>query len=326
MAKSQKASEEKEMKSEGSTVEDVKTEPKAVEITIKDLVDKMFTGYRSEGTDPDKDVAKEIIRKYMQQQIAKIPVSSKYNVLVLFDSSTMIKSDADNIYTAVTRFSEKKPLLLILYSNGGSISSAYLIGKLCREYSCDTFIITVPRHAKSAATLLCCAADEIHMGSMSELGPVDPQINNLPALGLKNSIDHIAKLVKETPESAEMFAKYLYYSLKPIDIGYYERVAESASQYAQKLLDTHAGKLPKPAEKIAYDLVYTYKDHGFVIDKSDALDLFGENIIKHNSDEYKLGNEIYQELNIIESIASYLGYNFYYIGSFDSDPTFTKRK
>jgi ClpP class serine protease len=180
----------------------------------------------------------------------------------------MVKADADKIYSAVTAFSENKPLLLILYSNGGLISSAYLIGKLCREYACGNFIISVPRHAKSAATLVCCAADEIHMGSMSELGPIDPQINDLPALGLKNSIEHIAKLVKETPESAEMFAKYLYYSLKPIDIGYYERVAESALQYAQKLLETHADKLPRSAEKIAYELVYTYKDHGFVIDKS----------------------------------------------------------
>ena len=326
MAKTSKATVASELASTDANCEEEKTNSKPLEITIKDLVDKMFSGYGVNGTDPDKEIAKETIRKYMQQQVAKISIANKYNILVLFDSSTMVKSDADNIYAAVTEFKDKKPLLLILYSNGGSISSAYLIGKLCREYSCDTFIISVPRHAKSAATLLCCAADEIHMGSMSELGPIDPQINNLPALGLKNSIEHIAKLVKETPESAEMFAKYLHYSLKPIDIGYYERVAESASQYAQKLLETHIGKLPKTAEKIAFDLVYTYKDHGFVIDKSDALSIFGSNIVKHNSEEYKLGNEIYQELNLIESFAGYLGYYFYYIGSFDTDPIFTKKK
>ncbi len=154
-------------------------------------------------------------------------------------------------------FSDNKPLLLILYSNGGVIGSAYLIGQLCREKAEDKFVITVPRHAKSAATLLCCAADEIHMGSLSELGLIGPQINNLPALGLKNSIEHIAKLVKETSESAEMFAKYLHYSLKPIDLGYYERVAESAIHYAEKL--------EKNIAQIAYEFVYIYKDHRLVI-------------------------------------------------------------
>ena len=92
----------------------------------------------------------------------------------------MVKSDADDIYSAVTTFEEPKPILLVLLSTGGAISSAYLIGKLCREYAHDKLVIVVPREAKSAATLLCCAADEIHMGSLSELGPIDPQIDKLP--------------------------------------------------------------------------------------------------------------------------------------------------
>lgn len=307
------------------TEEKVHTRVQEPKITIEELASKIFSGYGVAGTDADKKEANEAIKKYIKQQIYENPIYNKYNLIFLFDSSTMIKSDADKIYSAVTQFQEKKPLLMILYSNGGSISSGYLIGKLCREYTGSTFTISIPRHAKSAATLLCCAADEIHMGSLSELGPIDPQINDLPALGLKYSIEHIAKLVKETPESAEMFAKYLHYSLKPIDIGYYERVAESALQYAQKLLETHSDKLPRIAEQIAYDLVYTYKDHSFVIDKSDAISLFGDKIVKHNTDEYKLGNKIYQDLIFIEGMVNYLGYNFYYIGSLDNDPVLTKR-
>ena len=80
----------------------------------------------------------------------------------------MIKSDADFIYSAAANFKEKKPILLILYSSGGQIGSAYLIGKLCQEYAQGKFMVVVPRQAKSAATLLCCAANEIHMGSLSE--------------------------------------------------------------------------------------------------------------------------------------------------------------
>lgn len=304
---------------------EISSKPKNEEISLAKIFEDLVSGLKTDATNEEKQKLNDNIRKYLKQIIGKHDIAEKYNILILYDSSVMVKSDADSIYNAVTNFKTEKPLLLFLTSNGGEIGSAYLIGKLCREYSKGNFVITVPRQAKSAATLLCCAAQEIHMGSMSELGPIDPQFSGLPALGLKNSIEHIAKLVKETPESAEMFAKYLNYSLKPIDLGYYERVAESALQYAQKLLSTHSDKLPRDAGKIAYDLVYTYKDHGFVIDKGDAQELFGKEIIKCNSEEYALGNMLYKELDFIKSVADYLDNSFYFIGSLDSDPHFRIR-
>ena len=304
-------------------VVDGRKEPK---IEVSKLVDVIFQGYTANANEQLKESANGLIGKYLRQIVDEHECAKNYNILILYDSSTMIKSDADNIYNAVTSFKDKKPLLLILYSNGGEIGSAYLTGKLCREHSNGAFSIVVPRHAKSAATLLCCAADEIHMGSLSELGPIDPQINKLPALGLKNSIEHIAQLVKETPESSEMFAKYLHYSLRPIDLGYYERVAESAMQYALRLLATHKDKLPKEPRRIASTLVYSYKDHGFVIDKGEATEILGDKIIKaNNTQEYLLGNAVYKALNHIEGIANYLSYSFYFIGSLDSKPRFNKR-
>ena len=164
------------------------------------------------------------------------------------------------------------------------------------------------------------------MGSLSELGPIDPQINDLPALGLKNSIEHIAELVKTYPESSDMFSKYLQNNLTLINLGYYERVAESAAQYAEKLLDTHSENLPRRAKEIANELVYKYKDHGFVIDRAEATNIFGEQIIKSNTDEYELGNVIYKTLDLIGNLLGYLKHNFYFIGSLDSQPTIKKRK
>ena len=164
------------------------------------------------------------------------------------------------------------------------------------------------------------------MGSLSELGPIDPQIDNMPTLGLKNSIEHIAELVSKMPGSAEMFARYLGRTVEPIQIGYYERVAESAMQYAQRLLESHKATLESSPEDIARKLVYGYKDHGFVIDQSEARDIFGAQTIKSKSDEYSLGNNIYNELSKVEEIAGILGYNFFFIGSLDSKPELIKRK
>ncbi|WP_293298867.1 hypothetical protein [Pedobacter sp. UBA4863] len=296
------------------------------EIDSFDVIRKLVDSYSSDGDSSLVPEFNKIFKAYINQEFDKSSLKDKYDLIILYDDTTMLKSDADKIYNAVTTFNKKKPVLMILLSNGGVPGSAYLIGKLCREYSSDRFVISIPRQAKSAATLLCCAADEIHMGSLSELGPIDPQINGLPALGLKNSIEHISEIVSENPGSSQMFAKYLQLSIEPIQIGYYERAAESAMQYAENLLNTHSYNLPKPSEEIAFELVYKYKDHGYVIDKSEAVKILGDQIIKNNTPEYEFGNSIYQFLQRASRVSDMINHKFYFIGGLESEPTLLEKK
>ncbi len=63
-------------------------------------------------------------------------------------------------------------------------------------------MVSVPRRAKSAATLISLG-DEIHMGELSELGPIDPQVGKprLPVLSLRSSaLECIATLCKNIPK------------------------------------------------------------------------------------------------------------------------------
>lgn len=328
-ADSQKKEADAKQTAESETTEDssnADAETSKDTVDIQDLIRSLYEGYGPNGTDQSKKVAHDTLRAYIQQIAANSKIGDKYNLLILHDGSTMIKDDADHIYNAITAFEDSKPVLLVLYSNGGDAGSAYLIGQLCREYADSDFAIAVPRRAKSAATLLCCAADSIHMGSLSELGPIDPQLNNMPALGLKNSVQHIAELVAQHPDSATMFANYLSLSLRPIDLGYYERVAESAVQYAERLLGSHAQLLSRPPAVIAQELVYDYKDHGFVIDKNEAAKVFGKKIVHTGTPEYRLANELYRALSFVEGFAGFLNHNFYFIGSLESDPNFRKQQ
>lgn len=298
------------------------------EIKFDTLLDALIEGYGKEASEENKKLFSTAFSKYLKQELVKDSNASKYNILVLFDNTILVKGDSDQIYHAVTGFSDAtKPILLILLSGGGEPGSAYLIGRLCREFSNNNkLVVVVPRHAKSAATLLACAADEIHMGSLSELGPIDPQINRMPALGLKNSIEHIADLVSKNPGSSEMFAKYLKLTVEPVQIGYYERVAESAVQYAERLLEKHKDSLINEPAIIANKLVYGYKDHGFVIDKEEAVGVFGDKTIKCNTPEYEIGNTVYNILSRVENIADILDHNFYFIGSLDSNPNLVKKR
>jgi membrane-bound ClpP family serine protease len=301
------------------------SEAKAATVTKADLVASLFEALGPEGKAEQKNKARAHISRYIGRIVSEHQVSSRYNILILYDESKMLKSDADSIYSAVTGFTEQKPLLLILHSDGGAIGAGYLIGKLLREYASKTLDIAVPRRAKSAATLLCCAADHIHMGSLSELGPIDPQIDGLPALGLKGAIQHLAELIKEHPKAVQLFSQYLSNSVKPIHLGYYERVAESAVQYAERLLKPHEANLQQNPAKIAKELVYAYKDHGFVIDANEAKTIFGEKVIKHNTEEYRLANSVYQGLVFISRIVEATDHDFYLIGSPQSDAGFLKK-
>lgn len=272
------------------------------------------------------DQAKKHAIQGLKEIVEKHQISSNYNILILHDENVLVRSDADKIYTAISGLEEKKDILLVLFSGGGQIEPAYLISKLCRENSNNKFIAVVPRRAKSAASLICCGADEIHLGSMSELGPIDPQIDNQPALGLANALERMASLVTKYPEANVMLSNYLTKTVQPINIGYYERVTESATQYAVRLLKPHKDKLSKTPENIANTLVYSYKDHGFVIDKNEAQEIFGKDTVKFDTEEYELGNAIYEHLSFLKLICDMEEYKFYWVGSLESKPVFIKNR
>lgn len=274
----------------------------------------MFSPEAAQLTD---DEIREIVNRQILFELTKVDFEKDYNILFLFDENSITRSSANRIYNAVTEADPKKPILLIMSSSGGDIAAAYFIAKLCREHTTSTFEVVVPRQAKSAATLICCGADRIHMGHLSELGPIDPQFDGVPALALKHSVDHLAQLVTTYPAAAEMFSTYLAKSIRVEALGYYERVAKSAVQYAVRLLESRNATVPEDvtALQIANRLVYDYTDHGFVIDAREAIDIFGKSVVACHTPQYKAANSLYQSLSVIGWLCSIYQKHFSYIGS-----------
>ena len=141
---------------------------------------------------------------------------------------------------------------------------------------------------------LAIGADEIHMGPLGHLGPIDPQLDGLPALGVSQALETLAQLAQTYPGSSEMFARFLRMAIRVEHIGYSERICKSAVQYADRLLQTKQSEsLPKPAGHIAHDLVHEYKDHGFVIDYEEARSHLGDAWIRTDTPELALAEEVY---------------------------------
>jgi hypothetical protein len=139
----------------------------------------------------------------------------------------------------------------------------------------------VPRWAKSAATLLVCAGDEILMGPISELGPVDPQITTMNPLERRFeqvtplSIEATLDLIRtEFAKGHKDLANGLLQRLQfPLTLGEFKRSLEIGKVYLTRLLSSRmlkgdAGS--EKARKIAESLVEGYADHGYCIEAGEA--------------------------------------------------------
>jgi len=248
----------------------------------------------------DEAEVKKHLAAHIKNLVEKYKLSS-YRVVLLFDNHYSIgQFHSNKIYEAVSDLGKKSDILMVLVSDGGKIEPAYLISKTCKRLSKNKFVVSIPRRAKSAATLISLGAAEIHMGLLSELGPIDPQFGGFPALGLANALEKIASLSTKFPDAAEMFAKYLTANLNIKDLGYFERINESAAQYAQRLLDGKTFPDGKTAESLAEHLTNHYKDHSFVIDADEASRLLGKSMVKEGSKEYEFGNDLYSFLEFAD--------------------------
>lgn len=94
---------------------------------------------------------------------------------------------------------------LILHTPGGSVAAAEsIVDYLLKVFNSDLRVI-VPQIAMSAGTMIACAATEILMGKQSNLGPIDPQVNGLPAYGILDEFDRAVKESATNPGAARMW-------------------------------------------------------------------------------------------------------------------------
>ncbi|MEH2485849.1 SDH family Clp fold serine proteinase [Bradyrhizobium sp. AZCC 2230] len=256
---------------------------------------------------------KKGIAKELNAIISRHKHLDGHEVLFLFDDDSITNYHSDRLYAAARQCkSNGKDILLVIDSPGGSIEPAYLISKTLKRLTAKKFIAAVPRRAKSAATLICLGADEIHMGMISQLGPIDPQISGLPALALGNALRHIADLAEAFPRSSRVLSAYLIDQAPMGKLGYYERVSESAVQYAERLLRDRSLPNKNPSE-VASHLVHHYKDHGFVIDSEEATGLLGADLVKEQTPEYVAADEIYSFVSRAQLVARYMNNKEFWI-------------
>lgn len=166
---------------------------------------------------------------------------------------------------------------VFLASNGGSPEAAERIVRMLRgRFKQVRFIVA--GNAYSAATMICFSGDEIVMDSMATLGPVDPQINGVPARAILRAFETLEKrLATEGPRALTAYMPLLSkYDLHLLEI------CRSAQELSRELttdwLRTYMLKGEASEEQIKaivdhfldYDV---HKSHGRSIDRVRAREL-----------------------------------------------------
>lgn len=130
----------------------------------------------------------------------------------IIPSVSINDDDKIGFMSVVYGLDTSKGLDLILHTPGGDIAATEsLIDYLVQKFDGNMRAI-VPQLAMSGGTIIACACREILMGRQSSLGPIDPQVNGLPASGIVsefyNAHEEIKKDSSKTNVWGPIMARY----------------------------------------------------------------------------------------------------------------------
>lgn len=244
--------------------------------------------YCGEKPELDDELARLLCQ--LQGQFGNLPLW-----LFLFGGKPIFDGLQHEFLERKSQISSEQPALLLIDSLGGNARVAYQIARFFNRRA--GFIALIPRHAKSAATLLALGAHQIYLGSDAELGPLDAQLADVEREGIISALDEVHTLEQlnavalnvfdqamllllgrtgkkiETilPHTLEYAANVIRPLIENIDAVHYTqmaRVLQVAEEYAIRLLSSKHAE--KDTRNIAGRLVKQYPEHEFVIDFDEA--------------------------------------------------------
>jgi hypothetical protein len=209
----------------------------------------------------------------------------------------------NGIYQQVNPYQNPtKNVVLVLTTNGGDPHAAYRIARILQRLY-DNVIQLVFGRCKSAGTLVAFGADQIRMGPMAQLGPLDMQTRKEDELVLQSSVLDIQQSLDAI--SGYAFRFYLLFvqqivgssggaittqtaseiasdmatdllepitdQIDPLRLGEDQRTMLVAKEYCKRLAPNRLDAIES--------LMQNYPSHGFVIDLEEAQNLLGDETV-----------------------------------------------
>ncbi|MFA4934238.1 MAG: ATP-dependent Clp protease proteolytic subunit [Candidatus Methanoperedens sp.] len=160
------------------------------------------------------------------------------------DENYISIEDTEHVLMRIRQTPKDKDVDLILHTPGGLVLASEMIAMAVKNHPAKVTVI-IPFYAMSGGTLIALAADEIVMEKDSVLGPVDPQLNDMPAGALISLLER--KPIESISDENIMLSEEA------------EKGIVRVQKFVEWLLEDKMGK--KKAKRLAEFLTGGYTTH-----------------------------------------------------------------
>ncbi len=191
-------------------------------------------------------IGAEAVDYVRRKYLAALHAKTNRNVIAYYsgflskpdiDGQGIIDEDKNGFMMVVHRLDRKLGLDLILHTPGGNIAATQtIVDYLHKMFGSDIRAI-VPQIAMSGGTMVACSCREILMGTHSNLGPIDPQIRNIPAAGVVLEFKRAMREVKRNPTSIGLWGVIIG-QYRPTFLSQCENALIWSNQFVREQLTT----------------------------------------------------------------------------------------
>lgn len=214
--------------------------------------------------------------------------------------------DVVALFELLEKIGRQKNIYLFIKSSGGNGQASLRIVNLLRQY-CEEVVTVIPLECASAATMIALGANEIRMGPMAYLTPVDTSLTHaLSPIDRDNdrvsvSLDELTRVVRlwqsQKSDKNENPYQQLFQYVHPLVIGAVDRAESLSIMLCKELLAYHI-KDEKTQDKIANALNARYPSHGYpiLLDEAKRIGLKSEHLSPEINTLLLELNELYSEM------------------------------
>lgn len=153
------------------------------------------------------------------------------------EQSLINDEDKNGFMMAVHKLDRSQGLDLILHTQGGDLAATEsIVDYLRRMFGSDIRAI-VPQIAMSAGTMLACSCREIVMSRHSSLGPIDPHLRGIPAVGVIKEFRRACREIKKDAAKIPIW-QCIISQYRPTFLSQCENAVKWSKQFVAEQLKT----------------------------------------------------------------------------------------
>lgn len=168
--------------------------------------------------------------------------------------------DKNGFMMAVHKMDRSKGLDILIHTPGGNIGSTQSIVDYLGKMFGTNIRAIIPQIAMSAGTMLACSCREILMGKHSNLGPIDPHLNNIPAYGVIREFKRACRECAKSPALIPIWQSIIG-QYRPTFLGRCENAIKWSNAFVSDQLRTVMFKGDPKAKEKAKKIVKKLTDY-----------------------------------------------------------------